>query len=103
MPSRRSQVALGVFVLLAGLVVAARWINVRHNPTEESADSVVVNVTNGGDHGPGTLREALFIVATARTRARVSVRVQKIELETPLPPLVNPNGISIAPEGNGTV
>jgi parallel beta-helix repeat protein len=103
MPSRRSSVALAVFVVLAALVVVARWLNVRHNATEESADSVVVSVTNGGDHGPGTLREALFIVATAPTRARILVRTPRISLDTPLPPLVNPNGISIAPEGAGTV
>lgn len=98
----RSALAIGGFVLLGAVLLLGRWYqNRRAQPLPGNA-STVINVTNGADRGPGTLREALFIVAGAGARATVSIQVAKIALETPLPPLVNPHGVSLKGQPPGT-
>jgi parallel beta-helix repeat protein len=88
-------VAIGMLVVLGAGVFASRWYEgVRATP-HIRPDSTTVNVTNGADRGPGTLREALFIAAAATGRATISIGVPKIVLETPLPPLVSAHGISL--------
>src|SRR5579872_7022210 len=98
--SRRSSLAVGVFVLLAAVLFAAKWYEDKRSAPVAAANAVAVNVTSGADRGPGSLREALFVVATATTDARITIKVQKISLESALPPLVNAHGVSIvAPPG----
>lgn len=93
---RRSVVAVGVFVLLGVLVAAGQWYKTRRTRSAGNADrTVLVHVTNPGDRGPGTLREALFIVAAASGPAAVSLEVPKIELETALPALVSGHGVRL--------
>jgi parallel beta-helix repeat protein len=99
--SRRSTLAIGVFVVLAGVVIAAKWYEDKRAAPVAAADAVAVNVTTGADRGPGSLREALFVVATATTDARITIKVQKIALETALPPLVNAHGVSIVAQTPG--
>jgi parallel beta-helix repeat protein len=48
------------------------------------------------------LREALFVVATAKGKADVLLKVRSIAPETPLPPLVNPHGVRILTQQGGT-
>lgn len=93
--SRRSAVSIGVFALLGVFVLLGLWYESRQVAPGQAADSVAVNVTNGGDRGPGTLREALFIAAAADGEASISIRVQKITLATALPPLVNTHGVRL--------
>src|SRR6185312_6700274 len=96
--SRRSTVAIGVFVLLAVAVAAGGWYESRKAAPGAQAggsSSVVANVTNGGDRGPGTLREALFIVAAAEHPAVISIQTKSIALETALPPIVTGHGLKI--------
>ena len=63
---RRSLIAIGVFVLIAIAVAAGRWYQMQHAaPQSSGAKAVIVHVTSGDDRGPGTLREALFVVAAA--------------------------------------
>lgn len=95
--ARRQVAAILVLALVAGLLAAGRWYDARRSAPEALAGSntVTVRVTNGADRGPGTLREALFVVATAPGPARISVVVPRIVLETPLPPIVNSHGIAI--------
>src|ERR1700680_2042401 len=100
--SRRSALAPRVFVLLGVVVVLGRGYESRRTMPRQSTDSTVVNVTNGADRGPGSLREALFIVAAATGRATVSIKVPRITVETPLPPLVNPHGVSVIAPAPGT-
>ena len=100
--SRRSAVAIAVFVLLGVILILGRWYEGRRALPHHGADSTVVDVTNGADRGPGSLREALFIVAGAAGRATVSIKVPKIVVETPLPPLVNPHGMSVIAQPPGT-
>lgn len=101
---RRPILAIVVFALVAGLVAAGRWYEVQRMVPEalSSSSTVSVNVTNGADRGPGTLREALFVVATTQSPARIALAVPRILLETPLPPIVNSHGISIIARPGGS-
>ncbi len=93
--AQRSIVAVVVFALVAGLVVAGRWYEAKRGAPEplQSASTLAVSVTNGADRGPGTLREALLVVATAPGTARIALNVPHIVLSTPLPPIVNSHGV----------
>jgi hypothetical protein len=83
--------ALGVFALAVRLHGAGPFA---HAP-------VAVSVTNPGDRGPGSLREALFIVASLDDRANILIATPRIALATPLPPLVNVHGVSIVGPPSG--
>jgi parallel beta-helix repeat protein len=100
--NRRSAVAIAVVVLLGAIVILGRWYQGRRALPHPGAGSSVVEVTNGADRGPGSLREALFIAAGAPGQATVSIKVPKIVVETPLPPLVNPHGMSLIAPAPGT-
>jgi parallel beta-helix repeat protein len=99
--NRRSAIATGVFVLLGVIVVLGRWYESRSALSQPSSGRAELDVTNGADRGPGTLREALFIAAAAGGRATISIKVPRISVETPLPPLVNPHGVSVAAPAPG--
>ena len=94
--SRRSAISMGVFAVLGVFVLLGLWYESRQVKPGQPANSTAVNVTNGGDRGPGTLREALFIAAAAQGEATISVRVPKITLATALPPLVSSRGVRLA-------
>ena len=102
--SLRIVIGVGVLLLLGGLAVLGWWYQTRRQHTAGlAATPLTVEVTSAADRGPGTLREALFIVAATNGRADVRLRVRSIAPETPLPPLVNPHGVRIlAPEGGAT-
>jgi parallel beta-helix repeat protein len=100
---RRSAIAIGVFVLLAVVVALGHWYEkVRVQPGRTSEKSITVHVTNAGDRGPGTLREALFIVAGATGPRTISIEIPTIRLETALPALVNGRGIRLVGQPAGT-
>jgi len=101
--SRRSAVAIGVLVLLSGVVAVGRWYEKQSPAAEQAAGSTLVSVTNGGDRGPGTLREALFVVAAAKGSATVSIQVSRVSVQTALPPLVNPHGVSLVAHPAGAL
>jgi Right handed beta helix region len=99
---RRSIVAIGVFVLLGVLAALGRWYETHQSKPQRAAEkTVLVHVTNGGDRGPGTLREALFIVAAATGPTSISIEVPNISLETALPAFVNGNGVSLVGQASG--
>lgn len=101
---RRSVIAIGVFVLLAIVVAAGHWYETqRVQPGHTTDKTVTVHVTNGGDRGPGTLREALFIVAAATSPTTINIETPTIKLETALPALVNGRGVSLVGQATGTV
>ena len=92
----------GVFVLLLGVVVLSHWHGTqRVLPAPVVQTAVQVHVTNAGDRGPGTLREALFIVATATGPTSISIEVPKINLETALPAFVNAHGVKLLGGSSG--
>lgn len=100
--SRRSTLAIAVFVGVAALLVAGRTYEVRRSSGESLSNTTTVSVTNGADRGPGTLREALFVVASAPGPARISLDVPKITLATVLPPIVNSHGVRIVARPGGS-
>ena len=73
------------------------------SPGTRPTRTVTVHVTNGGDRGPGTLREALFIVAAATGPTTITIEIASIKLETALPALVNGRGVKIVGQAAGTV
>jgi parallel beta-helix repeat protein len=93
---QRTLVAATVFVLLAALVGVGYWYETQRVRPHSHQKTVLVHVTNAGDRGPGTLREALFLVAAATGPTTISLEVPKIDLETALPALVNGNGVRLA-------
>jgi parallel beta-helix repeat protein len=91
-------------VLLAVVVAAGHWYETqRAQPGHTSEKSLTVHVTNAGDRGPGTLREALFIVAGATGPTTISVEIPAIKLETALPALVNGRGVRLVGQAAGSV
>ena len=98
----RTVLGVGVLLLLGAFVFLARsHQSTRAEPGGESEGSVSVAVTNGADRGPGSLREALFIAAGARGSATILIRVDRVAVETALPPLVNAHGLTIAAQRPG--
>jgi hypothetical protein len=100
--SRRSLIAIAVFLVVAALVFAGRSFQARRAGAESLSNSIALKVTNGADRGPGTLREALFLAATAPGATTISLEVPRIALATPLPPIVNPHGLSITARQGGS-
>lgn len=100
--SRRSTISIVVFVLLGVFVALGYWYESRKVQPGQAANSPAVSVTNGGDRGPGSLREALFIAAAADGEVTISMRVPKITLATALPPLANAHGIRLVAAEQGT-
>src|ERR1700716_2862278 len=102
---RCSIIAIGVFVLLAVVVAAGHCDETRRAQPGQASDTkgAVHHVTNAGDRGPGTLREALFIVAGATGPSTISIDIPAIKLETALPALVNGRGVRLAGQAAGTV
>ncbi len=102
-PKQRTAVAIGVFVVLGIIVASGRWYEAHHSRPQAlaTAKQVMVHVTNAGDRGPGTLREALFIVAATNGPANISIDVPRIEVETALPALVNGHGVRIQGQSGG--
>jgi parallel beta-helix repeat protein len=102
--SVRVAVSVAVLVLLGGLAALGWWYQTRQQRVAgQTTGTLAVDVTSAADRGPGTLREALFIVAAANGKAEVHLKVPSIAPETPLPPLVNPHGVRIiGQQGSGT-
>jgi len=100
--SRRSIAAIGIFVLLGVVVALGHWRETPTPPPLRPAEkAVLVHVTNPGDRGPGTLREALFVVATANGPSTISIEVPKISVETALPAFVNGHGVKLLGQTSG--
>ena len=99
---RRSTVAVMVFVAIVAIAVLGRWYALqRAQPQHNSAKAAVVHVTNAGDRGPGTLREALFLVAGATSPTTISIDVPKISVATTLPAFVNGRGVRLVGQAGG--
>jgi parallel beta-helix repeat protein len=93
--NRRAVLSIVVLVLLGVFVGIGFWYESRKVVPNQAADSAPIEVTNGGDRGPGSLREALFIAAAAKGRSTIRITVPKVTLATVLPPIVNAQGVSL--------
>jgi parallel beta-helix repeat protein len=100
--SRRSTISIVVFVLLGAFVALGYWYESRRVKPGQAANSPAVTVTSGGDRGPGTLREALFIAAASDGEVTITMQVPKITLSTALPPIANAHGIRLVGAEKGT-
>jgi parallel beta helix pectate lyase-like protein len=81
-------------ISLAGMLAAtAPWLSAWRVAVVDPAAQHVIIVTTGADRGMGSLREAILTADRADEHKRILVMVPRIALESPLPPLVNPNGI----------
>ena len=93
---RRLVGAAAFFLGLVLFAALAFWFDAtRSNPVEPEQAAATLNVTSAADQGPGSLREAMFIAATAEARTTIVVQVDRIEIATPLPPLVSAHGTAI--------
>jgi parallel beta-helix repeat protein len=99
--SARITLAFGLLLLLGALAVLGWWYQTKQSAPGQAAGTLAVNVTSSADRGPGTLREALFIVAAANGKADVWIKVKTIAIESLLPPLVNPHGVRIVAQEPG--
>ena len=87
--NRRAILSVVVLVVLGVFVGIGFWYESRKVAPNQAEDSTAIAVTNGGDRGPGSLREAMFIAAAAKARTTISINVPKISLATALPPILN--------------
>ena len=104
---RRPLIAIAVFLVLAAVVAGGQWYEHQRGRLlpalpPVAAKATDVHVSNGADRGPGSLREALFIVAAANGPAHVIFDVNEVRLETALPALVNGHGLRLSGAGAGT-
>jgi parallel beta-helix repeat protein len=99
----RSILAVVAFLMLGALVALGTWYQARRvkTPVPAMNKATLVHVTNAGDRGPGTLREALFLVAGATGPASISIEVPSIKLETALPALVSSHGATLVGQASG--
>jgi hypothetical protein len=99
--NQRIALATGTFLLLGVLAFLGWSYHSRQAAPGQAAGTLTVNVTSPNDLGPGTLREALFIVAAATGKANVLIKTRNITLKTALPPLMNLHGVRIMGEPPG--
>jgi parallel beta-helix repeat protein len=89
-------------VIWLGLLASLEgWLSERRPPPPELRAGSRFVVTSPADHGPGSLRSALFAADRVSGRARVEVRTERIVLEAPLAPLVNAEGVVLDAPGAG--
>ena len=100
--SRRSMISIAVFLGVAALIVAGWTLETQRAGHESLSNTITLSVTNGADRGPGTLREALFVAATAPGPVRISLQVPRISLTTALPPIVSSHEVRIAAGPGGS-
>ena len=94
MARKRRYLALAAFVAAPLLIAltARQWESIRPQAPELRA-STSLTVISSRDSGGGTLREAIITAARASGRVRIVIQPLRITLLSPLPPLVNADGI----------
>jgi parallel beta-helix repeat protein len=100
---RRIGIAVAVLVLLVAVAGAGWWYQQTHATSPQGPQEVTAIVSNGNDRGPGSLREALFVAASAKEPATISLQARNIVLETALPPIVTARGLRIVAEQPGVI
>ena len=91
-----------ITVVLVAVVALVSWSHRSTHPGAGlAADELSVSVTSPEDMGPGSLREALYIAASAKGRASVRIVTRKLTLKTALPPLMNPHGVRLLSQPAG--
>jgi hypothetical protein len=93
-------------ILAIGLAVLAMSLGKRFDfasfsPIHASTTQFVVS--NPEDAGPGTLRDAIFAADRLSTHALIVIKVKRIAVDSALPALVNPRGVTIDGNGDGVL
>ena len=98
---KQQYLGLAAFVAVPLLIAltAGRAESLRPQPPELRADASL-EVISGRDSGGGTLREAIAAAARHQGAVRIVVHVPRITLHSPLPPLVNPDGVVLDARGS---
>jgi parallel beta-helix repeat protein len=99
---RRSILAIGVVVVLGAVVVLGRWYDAQRVKPTTADKTATLHVTNAGDRGPGTLREALFVLAGETLPTTILLEIPEIKIETALPALVNGRGVRLVGQNPST-
>jgi parallel beta-helix repeat protein len=88
--------------VLVAIMVAVAWnggsLASLRPVAPEFQTSRTIEVVTPIDSGVGSLREAMFEAARERDSVRIRIRTSRIDLLTPLPPLMNPHGVIIDSE-----
>jgi len=94
------RINLGTFAFVALLLLAALLTGHGTSPAAGAMrlGSSDIVVTSTADAGPGTLRDAILAADRLTSRARIVIKVREVTIESPLPALVNPRGMSIEAE-----
>lgn len=92
---RRAQVPTAAVALVGVLATTTPWLDSLRPSSPDGLLTERFRVNSDADSGPGTLREGIFAADRSGRAARVQLDVGRIVLESPLPPLLNPNGIVI--------
>jgi parallel beta-helix repeat protein len=85
---------LAATAMLLAVALVGQFVPPRTS-TPRVAPAAVIEVTNGRDGGPGSLRAAILQTAGYQGRASIVLRTDVSRLRTPLPAVVNPNGFDI--------
>jgi parallel beta-helix repeat protein len=103
MTQGRSILAVTLLLGLGAMAAAGRWYDLQRakRPAPSTQKSVMAHVTNAGDRGPGTLREAIFLIAGATGPTTISIEVPTIKLETALPAFVNSHEVKLVGQAAG--
>ena len=103
MTQGRLILTVGLLGGLVALVAGGRWYDLQRSkrPAPSSQKSVVAHVTNPDDRGPGTLREAIFLIAGATGPTTISIEVPTVKLETALPAFVNSQEVKLVGQAAG--
>lgn len=103
MTQGRAILAVALLLALGAMVAAGRWYDLQRakRPAPSTQKSVMAHVTNAGDRGPGTLREAIFLIAGATGPTTISIEVPAIKLETTLPAFVNSQEVKVVGQAAG--
>ena len=97
----RTWLVRAVPVIALALVAAnGKFVSDRADFADGLAGSGVLDVHSNADRGPGSLREALFLVMTADRRMRIRLHVAELLLENPLPKIKVAKGVEISGVGS---
>jgi parallel beta-helix repeat protein len=94
-----TRIRFGVVGCIGLLAVVQGWTNSRRPYPAQLTGDANLRVTNSDDQGLGSLREAILSADRLSSRTRIEVLVNRIDLASPLPPLINPNGLTIESAG----
>lgn len=94
----RTRLLWGAVLVLGLVALFIPWVSQFRILSPESVPAAEISVTSEADGGLGSLREAIFAAAKNPGKTQIKIKVNKIILKTPLPPLVNAQGIDIDTE-----